>query len=116
MPALAAIRRDFGPGNAAAPTPGKPRHLVETRTGKLHLAGRKRDHRFRFHGEAELARFAAAQQVGVFGSLLARHERLIAELQTTQPFYVSVALPTRQNQPQRVTLLRPQRLSVLRVG
>ena len=44
-----------------------------------------------------------------------RHRRLVHHLQPPQPLHVGVAFPAGQQQPQRIALLGPQRLAVLRV-
>src|SRR5271165_2622811 len=107
VPSFAAIRRHFHTRNPTASTPGKPGDLIEAWTGKLHLAGRKGDHRFALHGEAELAGFSVGEQIGVFRCFLARHERLVAQFEPPQPFDMGVALPSGQNQAERIALLGP---------
>ena len=66
--------------------------------------------------KAELARLPVRHQVRVFRGLLACHERLVAELEPPQPLDMRIALPARQDQAQRITLLRPNRFAVLSIG
>ena len=56
------------------------------------------------------------QQVGVFRGFFARHERLVADLEASQPFDVRVAFIAGQQQPQRIALLRPDRFAVLAIS
>ena len=59
---------------------------------------------------------AVGHQVGVLRRFLAAHGRLIHHLEAPQPLDVGVALPPGQQEPQRISLLRPKRLAVLAIG
>ncbi len=54
-------------------------------------------------------------QLGIFRRLLAREPRLIADLDAAQPFDADIALPSGNDEAERITLLRPQGLPVLPV-
>jgi hypothetical protein len=63
----------------------------------------------------ESARFAVGQQVSVFRGLFTRIGRLGGDAETSQPLHAHVAFKSRQQQPQRIALLRTQPLTILAV-
>src|SRR5215470_8388935 len=72
-PILAAIGRDFDPGDLSAAGPGETGDLVKSGSWQVHLARWKGDHRFRFHCEGEDPRLAGlSDQICVFRRLFAR--------------------------------------------
>ena len=115
-PACATIGGDFNALDRAAPRPGNTGDFVETGAVKHHLAGRLSDHRFRVHLKGKLNGLAARHEVGVFRGFLACHERRIGYFDPSQPLDVHVAFKARHDQPQRIALLRTDRLAVLAVG
>ena len=96
------------------PRPGKAADFIDARAFQRLFRAGKRDDRFGVDQPGEAARRAVGHQLGVFRRLLAREPGLVADLDAAQPFDVHVALPARNDQPQRKALLRPQRLAVLR--
>src|SRR4051812_47399233 len=80
LPALSAIDRHVHALDLAAPRPGQPGDLVEATLTQLMPTGRRRDHRFRLHGEGELACRAVRHEVGVFRRFFAGLEWLVADL------------------------------------
>src|SRR5213594_1233077 len=115
LPGPPAIHTDLGFGYAAAAAPGQPADLLKAGVDLL-LPRWGRDHRLRLHHQAELIRLAVRHEIGVFGRLLARHERSGAELQPPEPLNVDIAFIAGNEEPQRKALFRPQRLAVLAVA
>ena len=89
---------------------------MKSRRPKPLSAGRKGDDRFRLHDEIELARHAVRHEHGVFRGLLACLEWLGPKFEAPKPFDVGVAFVARQQQTERIALLGPQPLAVLRIG
>ena len=61
---------------------------------------------FGFHVKSEFPRVAIRHQVGVLRCFFPPIGRLCDGLQATQPFHVHIAFEARQQQSQRITLLR----------
>lgn len=103
---------------AIRPRPDQARPLTSWNPGwpGPRPGGGPGDHGFHLHDEVELLGGPVGQQAGVLRRFLARLKRLVAELQAVQPFHVHVALVARQEQAQRIAVLRPQALAVLRIG
>ena len=76
--------------------------------------GRRGDDGLRIHFEAELPRPAIGQRVGVLRRLPSGHPRPRADLEPAQPLDAGVAFPAGEQQTQRKSLFRTQRLAVLR--
>src|SRR6185437_10398291 len=115
LPVLAAVDRDIDTLDLAMPAPGDARYLVETLFLELLSARRPRDDGFRLHVKGEFTGRAVRHQVGIFRGLFARIDRLGNGFQPAQPFDVHVAFETRQQQAERIALLRAQSLAVLAV-
>ena len=115
-PGRAAVGRHFDSSDFSVSRPRKAGDLVESRRAEPLSARRKGDDRFRLHDEIELARHAVRHELGVFRRFLACLERLGAELEPPKPFDVRIAFVARQQQTERIALLRPQPLAVLRIG
>ena len=76
------------------------------------LRARICDDGFHVHFPRKAAGLTVFQQVGVFGGFLAVVPRLIADLNAAQPFDPHIAFPTRNDNAQRITLLRTQCFTV----
>ena len=115
LPVHAAVDRDVDLFDLAAAAPGQAADFIKPgRRHRLLRAG-KGDDGFRLVDPGEAARFAVRHQLGVFRCLLPGVPRRVAELDPAQPFDADVALPTRNQDAQRISLLWPQRFAVLGV-
>src|SRR3569833_701969 len=115
MPGATFIEAQLRARDLAAPAPRDSTDLVPAALHPLWIR-RRSDYRTRVDHEAELARFSVLHDFGVLARFLARHERFVAKHQTTKPIHVGVAFPPWEKEPDRVALLRTQRLAVLAVG
>src|SRR5260221_13892374 len=114
-PGLAAIRADLDFLDLAVAAPGQARNAIISGPD-LHHSGGRGDDRVGVHPQLELPGLAVGQQLGVARSFPAGHPRLVAKLQATEPFYVDVALPSRNDQSERKAVSGPQRLAILPIG
>ncbi len=80
------------------------------------MPGRSRDDGLGIHDETELVGFSIRHEVRVFRRLPSRHEWGRSKLQPSQPFHIDVALETWQEQPQGISLFRPQRVAILAIA
>ena len=74
-----------------------------------------RDHRLCVHLEREYPSRAVFHQLGVLRCLVLDVLRSLGQLDAPEPLYVRVSLPARKDQPQRIALLRANRLAILPV-
>src|SRR6266542_7146057 len=114
-PGVAAVRRDFDPRDATAAGPRQTGDLIRAAAVQDLFARRARDDRFRFHDKREPARVAIRHEIGVAGSFVACHEWLVCHQHSIDPFDIYVTFPTGNDQPQGITLLGPERLTVLTI-
>src|SRR6185369_16221715 len=108
--------RDFDALDAAASRPGETGDLTEARPGQLLPARRACDDGLGIHLERELPGRAIRQEIGIFRRLVLRHVGLIYYFDAAQPLHVGISFPAWDHQPERIALLRTDRLAILSEG
>ena len=89
-------------------------HPTHARDRRAHGARRDAPRRAAAHGEADQQ--PVWHETGVARTFHPRHVRAVHEREAAQPFDVDVALPAWHDEPERIAVVRAQRLAVLAVG
>src|SRR6266850_3579814 len=117
LPRAATVRGDLYSADGPLPRPRQARDFVEARTRQRLAARRTRDNGFHTHREIEPERFTlqAGTRLGVCGDFRFSQVRLVDDFDSPEPFDVGDSFPAGQQKPQRVTLIGPDRFSILAI-